>query len=144
MQPERTEEKCTSCGQRQTRRERLQHLRVYVTVFSSSPPQSTSLPTPRTNPDLRRAGGEAIYSNHRDLARAPRSPRGLIGNQRDGGYEGERERNKLYLNFRSVEQTSPIPNPKQLCHEIVVSVGGRDEVYSGGHEQEARRPPMTV
>lgn len=80
-----------------------------------SPPRS-----PPHKPTLISGRGEAIYSNHRDLARAPRSPRGLIGNQRDGGYEGERERNKLYLNFRSVEQTSPIPNLKQLCHEIVV------------------------
>lgn len=99
---------------------------------SPHPPPSTS-PLP-CEPVLisgekkgnRGVGGEAIYSNHRDLARAPQSPQGLIGNQRDGGYK-RRERNKLYLNFRFVEQTSSIPNPKQLCREIVLLVGGRDE-----------------
>ena len=89
--------------------------------------------------------GEAIYSNHRDPARAPQSPRGLIGNQRDGGYEGERERerNKLHLNIRFVEQTSPMPNMKQLCHEIVLMACRQDEGCLQGYEHRVEGLPVT-
>lgn len=105
-----------------------------------SPPRSH----PANQPWSPVSRGEAIYSNHRDPARAPQSPRGLIGNQRDGGYEGrerERGRNKLNLNIRYVEQTSP--NTKQLCHEIVLLVGRQDEGCLWGYERRVEGLPVT-
>lgn len=71
------------------------------------------------------SGREAIYSNHRDPARAPQSPRGLIGNQRDGDYEGDEINSTSTSDLWS--KPLPSPNRKQLFHEIVLLVGGRGE-----------------
>lgn len=60
-------------------------------LFTS--PSSVHLASaPQTKPWSPASRGEAIYSNHRDPARAPQSPRGLIGNQRErpGGREREK------------------------------------------------------
>ena len=57
--------------------------------------------------------------------------------------ERERERNKLHLNIRFVEQTSPMPNTKQLCHEIVLMVCRQDEGCLQGYEHRVEGLPVT-
>lgn len=88
---------------------------ISVLLTLLGPPHSH----PANQPWSPASRGEAIYSNHRDPARAPQSPRGLIGNQRDESMRGrkrERGRIKVSLNIKL-----PLRSITQSCSDMRLS-----------------------